>query len=40
MVIDSAQAYVWVREGKIKSSATIIALQWLELNEADITKQA
>ena len=34
MVVESAEAYAWVREGKIKSSATIIALQWLELNEA------
>jgi ADP-ribose pyrophosphatase len=40
MAIDSAQAYAWVRDGKIKSSATIIALQWLELNEANLTKQA
>jgi ADP-ribose pyrophosphatase len=36
MVIDSAQAYGWVRDGKIRSSATIIALQWLELNEPRI----
>lgn len=36
MVIDSAQAYGWVRDGKIRSSATIIALQWLELNESRI----
>jgi ADP-ribose pyrophosphatase len=34
MVVDSRQAYAWVGEGKIRSSATIIALQWLELNEA------
>ena len=34
MVVDVAQAYAWVREGKIRSSATIVALQWLELNEA------
>ena len=40
MVIDSAQAYAWVREGRIKSSATIIALQWLELNEASLRKRA
>jgi len=39
MVIDSAQAFAWVREGKIKSSATIIALQWLQLNEADLRQQ-
>ena len=33
LVIDSQQAYAWLREGRIRSSATIIALQWLELNE-------
>lgn len=32
-VIDVEQAYAWVRDGRIKSSATIIALQWLELNQ-------
>ena len=32
-VIDAAKAFQWVREGVIKSSATIIALQWLELNQ-------
>jgi ADP-ribose pyrophosphatase len=39
MVIDAAQAYAWLREGKIRSSATIIALQWLELNEARIIER-
>ena len=34
LVVDSAEAYAWVRDCKIRSSATIIALQWLELNEA------
>ena len=34
IVIDAGQAYAWLREGRIRSSATIIALQWLELNEA------
>lgn len=34
MVVDSQQAYAWLREGRIRSSATIIALQWLELNES------
>ena len=34
MVLDAEQAFTWVREGKIRSSATIIALQWLELNRA------
>ena len=33
LVVDAAQAFAWVREGRIKSSATIIALQWLQLNE-------
>lgn len=32
-VVDADTAYAWVIEGKIKSSATIIALQWLQLNE-------
>ena len=34
MVVDAEQAFTWVREGRIRSSATIIALQWLELNQA------
>jgi ADP-ribose pyrophosphatase len=34
MVIDAGEAFAWVREGKIKSSATIMSLQWLELNRA------
>ena len=34
MVVDANDAYDMVRNGKIRSSATIIALQWLELNEA------
>jgi len=33
MVVDAEEAYAWLREGRIRSSATIIALQWLELNE-------
>ncbi|MDH3535507.1 MAG: NUDIX domain-containing protein [Gammaproteobacteria bacterium] len=33
LVVDCAEAYTWVREGRIRSSATIIALQWLELNQ-------
>jgi ADP-ribose pyrophosphatase len=32
-VVDADSAYAWVGEGKIKSSATIMALQWLQLNE-------
>jgi ADP-ribose pyrophosphatase len=34
MVVDAEQAFEWVRGGRIRSSATIIALQWLELNQA------
>ena len=37
MVVDVEEAFAWVREGRIRSSATIIALQWLELNQARIT---
>lgn len=33
-VVDAAEAFARVREGKIRSSATIIALQWLELNHS------
>ena len=32
-VVDADTAYQWVRDGAIKSSATIIALQWLEINQ-------
>ncbi len=38
MVVDSSQAFSWLQKGKIKSSATIIALQWLQLNEARLKK--
>ena len=31
-VVDVEAAFQWVREGRINSSASIIALQWLELN--------
>ena len=34
MVVDSAEAYAWLCEGRVRSSATIIALQWLELNKS------
>ena len=34
LVVDCAEAYAWVREGRIRSSATMIALLWLELNES------
>ena len=36
-VVDAETAYAWVAEGKIKSSATIIALLWLQLNEDRLT---
>ena len=32
-VVDADTAFQWVRDGLIKSSATIIALQWLEINQ-------
>jgi ADP-ribose pyrophosphatase len=32
MVVDADEAFAWVRDAKIRSSATIIALQWLQLN--------
>ena len=37
MVVDTEEAFAWVRQGRIRSSATIIALQWLELNQARLT---
>ena len=40
MVIDAEQAYAWVREGRVRSSATIIALLWLELNEARLRAES
>ena len=40
MVIDAEQAYAWVREGRIRSSATIIALLWLELNESRLRDES
>jgi ADP-ribose pyrophosphatase len=33
-VVDASEAFAMVRESRIRSSATIIALQWLELNHA------
>jgi ADP-ribose pyrophosphatase len=36
-VVDADSAYAMVRDGGIKSSAAIIALQWLELNEQRLT---
>ena len=37
-VVSSEKAFRWVREGKIKSSMTIIALQWLVLNKENLKK--
>lgn len=34
LVVDADEAFAWVRAGRVRSSATIIALQWLELNQA------
>ncbi len=36
-LVDADLAYAMVRDGRIKSSATIIALQWLELNEQRVS---
>ena len=36
-VVDADTAYQWVRDGVIKSSATIIALQWLEINQSRLS---
>ncbi len=40
MVVDADQAFAWVRDGRIRSSATIIALQWLELNRARLRAES
>jgi ADP-ribose pyrophosphatase len=37
LVVDAREAFAWVREGRIRSSPAIIALLWLELNQARIT---
>jgi ADP-ribose pyrophosphatase len=34
MVVDATEAFAWAREGRIRSAPTLIALQWLELNQA------
>ena len=34
-VVSREQAYQWVKSGKIDNAATIIGLQWLELNYKD-----
>jgi ADP-ribose pyrophosphatase len=36
LVVDAEEAFAWVREGKIRSSPAVIALLWLELNQARI----
>ncbi|MEH6454066.1 MAG: ADP-ribose diphosphatase [Psychromonas sp.] len=36
-VVSRETAYQWVKEGKIYNAATIIALQWLELNRHNLT---
>jgi ADP-ribose pyrophosphatase len=38
IVVDAEQAYAWLAQGRIKSSATLIALQWLQLNEYDLRR--
>ena len=38
-VVDASTAYSWVADGSIKSSATIIALQWLQINEDRLIDQ-
>ncbi|PKH04201.1 ADP-ribose diphosphatase [Psychromonas sp. MB-3u-54] len=36
-VVPRETAYQWVKEGKIYNAATIIGLQWLELNKDNLT---
>lgn len=38
-VMSRQQAYQWVEEGKFENGASIIALQWLELNHKRLQKQ-
>ncbi len=38
-VVDVEEAFRWLDEGIIKSSATIIALQWLRLNESSLLER-
>ncbi|PMH39813.1 ADP-ribose diphosphatase [Vibrio sp. 10N.286.49.B3] len=38
-VISRATAYQWVKEGKFTNGASIIALQWLELNHTELRAQ-
>ncbi len=39
-VVDVEEANRWLDEGVIKSSATIIALQWLRMNESKLSAEA
>jgi len=36
LVVDAEEAFAWVRDGRIRSSPSVIALMWLELNQARI----
>ncbi|UTV27390.1 ADP-ribose diphosphatase [Photobacterium atrarenae] len=38
-VVSRQQAYQWVESGKIENAASIIALQWLQLNYLDLQAQ-
>ena len=38
IVVDCEEAYAMVSDGRIRSSATIIALQWLQLNQARLER--
>ncbi len=40
LVVDTEEAYAWVGDGRIRSSATIIALLWLQLNEERLVRSA
>ncbi|MNY58433.1 ADP-ribose pyrophosphatase [compost metagenome] len=35
-VVSREQAYAWLKEGRIDNAASVIALQWLALNHADL----
>lgn len=38
-VISRETAYQWVKDGKFENGASIIALQWLQLNHQELTSQ-
>ena len=38
-VVSREQAYQWVESGKIENAASIIALQWLQLNHLRLQQQ-